>query len=154
MAAELPREELLFSLNELIETCLDGKQGFLEAATNAFNAELKRICLEYSQQRAQFARELQDEVRRLGGDPDQGGSVAGALHRRWMDVKSAITGRDDDAIIAECERGEDVAIGRYREVLDRDLPAAVLKIVLPQLEAIQEAHHRFRDLRQARSHHP
>jgi uncharacterized protein (TIGR02284 family) len=149
MAVEIPREEVLFSLNELIETCLDGKQGFLEAATHAFNSQLKQMCLEYSHQRAQFAAQLQDEVRRLGGTPDEAGSVSGALHRRWMEVKSAVTGRDDEAIVAECERGEDVALSRYRENLDKTLPATTRAIILPQFQAIQQAHDRFRDLKQS-----
>jgi uncharacterized protein (TIGR02284 family) len=150
MPIEVPREEILFSLNELIETCLDGKQGFLEAATHAANSQLKQMCMEYSLQRAQFAAQLQDEVRRLGGEPEEAGSVPGALHRRWMEVKSAVTGRDDDAIIAECERGEDVALARYRENIEKKLPATARDLILPQFQAIQKAHDRFRDLKRSR----
>src|ERR687886_1298407 len=75
------------------------------------------------------AAELQAEVRRLGGDPEKRGSVAGSLHRGWMNLKSAVTGKDDEAIIAECERGEETAVQSYEDALEKDLPADVRAIV-------------------------
>ncbi|HET8549750.1 MAG TPA: PA2169 family four-helix-bundle protein [Bryobacteraceae bacterium] len=146
MPVELPRDEVVFTLNELIETCLDGQQGFLDAATHATNSELKQMCMEYSRQRARFAAELHEHVRRLGGRPDESGSVAGALHRRWIDVKSAIVGRDDEAIVTECNRGEDVALARYREALGRNLPVQSRAIAQAQFDQISHARDRIRAL--------
>jgi uncharacterized protein (TIGR02284 family) len=151
MAVEISQDELLFTLNELIETCIDGRNGFLEAAQHATDSHLKEMCAEYSRQRAQFASQLQDEVRRLGGNPDEKGTVAGTLHRRWMDVKAAVVGRDDDAIIAECERGEDVAVERYGEALAKKLPALSREIVEAQSRQVKQAHDRFRDLKRGGS---
>ena len=73
-------EEVISTLNDLIETCRDGQNGFQTAADGVKNPELKQLFNSYSRQRASFVGELQDEVRRLGSDPENSGSVAGALH--------------------------------------------------------------------------
>jgi uncharacterized protein (TIGR02284 family) len=139
--------EAISTLNNLIETCLDGKNGFNSAADGAQNAEYKRLFEQYAQQRAQYVGELQGEVRRLGGDPQNTGSVAGALHRGWIDIKSAVTGKDDHAILEEAERGEDSAMRNYQDALGQPLPPETQTLVRRQYQAIQEAHNRVRSLR-------
>ncbi|MCA1592784.1 MAG: PA2169 family four-helix-bundle protein [Acidobacteria bacterium] len=142
-------EEVISTLNNLIETCKDGQNGFQTAADGTGNGELKTLFHTYSQQRAKFAGELQDEVRHLGGDPEQTGSVAAALHRGWIDIKSAVTGKDDAAIINECERGEDSAVSNYKEALDTDLPANVRTVIERHFGQVKEAHDRIRNLQKA-----
>jgi uncharacterized protein (TIGR02284 family) len=142
-------EEVISTLNNLIETCRDGQNGFKSAAEGVKNTELKQLFYQYSQHRASFVGELQEEVRRLGGDPENTGSVAASLHRGWMDIKSAITGGDDDAIISECERGEDSAVSNYRDALDKDLPAGVRQVIERQFASVKEAHDRIRSLEKA-----
>lgn len=139
-------EEVISALNNLIETARDGQNGFQTAAAGVQGGELKRLFHGYSQQRAQFVGELQDEVRRLGGDPENSGSVAASLHRGWIDLKSAITGKDDASIIAECERGEDAAVSNYRDALAADLPANVRSVVERQFSEVKQAHDRVRSL--------
>jgi uncharacterized protein (TIGR02284 family) len=68
-------------------------------------------------------------VRRLGGDPERTGSVAAAVHRGWINLKSAVTGKDDAAILTECERGEELAVKSFEDALDKDLPADVRALV-------------------------
>ena len=143
-------EEVISTLNNLIETCRDGQQGFQTAAAAVERGDLKQLFHTYSQQRASFVGQLQDEVRRLGGDPENAGSVAATLHRGWIDLKAAVTGRDDAAILAECERGEDSAVSNYRDALGVDLPANVRSIVERQFGEVKEAHDRVRSLEKAR----
>ena len=142
-------EEVISALNNLIETCRDGQEGFQTAAEGVRSAELKQLFHGYSQQRARFVGELQQEVRRLGGDPEDSGSVAASLHRGWMGLKSALTGADDDAILAECERGEDSAVANYRDALGTDLPANVRAVVERQFSEVKQAHDRVRSLEKA-----
>lgn len=134
-------------LNNLIETLKDGEQGFRTAAEGLTDAQTKAVFNEYSGQRAQMARELQDEVRRLGGDPEKSGSTAGALHRGWIDIKTAVTGKDPHAIVAEAERGEDVAKNVYDEALKEPLPESARIIVQQQAAKVRQAHDRVRDIR-------
>jgi uncharacterized protein (TIGR02284 family) len=138
-------------LNNLIETCKDGQNGFQEAAESVEDSSLKSLFYEYSQQRAKFAGELQALVRDLGGDPENSGSLAANLHRRWIDIKSLVTGKDDHAILSECERGEDVAKNAYQDALKANLPTNVLTVVQSQAQAVQEAHDRVKSLRNSSS---
>jgi uncharacterized protein (TIGR02284 family) len=142
------RDELISSLNVLIETCRNGENGFRTAAENVKDEELKRFFTHCSNQRAQFASELQSEVRTLGGDPMRRGTAAGVIHRGWMNLKSAVTLDSDHAIISECARGEDAAKAAYQEVLKQNLPPNVLPVVKHQFIEIKQTHDRVRDLEQ------
>jgi uncharacterized protein (TIGR02284 family) len=139
------------TLNGLIETCKDGEQGFRSAAEGVTDPNLQRLFESYSQQRAEFANELQTEVKRLAEDPVDSGHVVGALHRGWLNIKAAVTGKDEGAIISECERGEDVAVRNYREALDQSLPNNIQMIVERQFVQIKQAHDHVRSLEQAHS---
>lgn len=134
-------------LNGLIETCKDGQNGFKTAAEALTSADVKARFLEYSRQREQMARELQDEVRKLGGDPEKSGSVAASLHRGWLDIKSIVTGKDDHAIAAEAERGEDAAKAAYEAALKETLPASAQALVQQQAAKVRQAHDYVRDVR-------
>jgi uncharacterized protein (TIGR02284 family) len=142
-------DDAISVLNNLIETCKDGQNGFQEAAESVEDSSLKSLFYEYSQQRAQFAGELQALVKDLGGEPTNSGSVGANLHRRWIDVKSLVTGKDDAAILNECERGEDVAKNAYQDALKANLPASVLTVVQRQSDSVKEAHDRVKSLRNA-----
>lgn len=142
--------DVISTLNTLIETCRDGEQGFRTAAENLKDAQVKTFFTQVAHERAKFAEELKDEVQRLGGRPEEGGSAAGAAHRGWMNVKAAVTGHDDTRIIAEAERGEDVAVETYRTALERKLPPPVDTIVHRQYAHVKDAHDRVRSLERAR----
>lgn len=144
-------DDVISTLNNLIETCKDGQNGFQTASEGVKNSELKTLFLGYSQQRAQFAGELQNEVRRLGGDPENSGSVAATLHRGWINIKSTVTGEDEGAVISECERGEDSAVRNYKDALEKNLPQNIRSVVESQYAQVQEAHDRIRTLEKASS---
>jgi uncharacterized protein (TIGR02284 family) len=142
-------DRVISTLNRLIETVKDGEQGFKTAAEGLTDPQTKALFLQYSRDRAEMARELQAEVRKLGGDPDKGGSVSGTLHRGWINIKSAVTGRNDSTIIAEAERGEDVAKRVFEEALSESLPASTLALVQQLSARVREAHDRVRVLEKA-----
>ncbi|MFP3566509.1 ferritin-like domain-containing protein [Paraburkholderia sp. SIMBA_030] len=134
-------------LNDLIETSKDGEKGFRRAVDDAHDAQLKTMLLACAEDCMRGARELQDVVQGLGGKPEAHGSMSGALHRGWVDVKSAVTDRSDHEILAECEKGEDVAKKRYHDALEKDLPLDVRSIVERQYQGVLQNHDRVRDLR-------
>ncbi len=143
----LSNDDVISTLNGLIETCKDGQNGFKEAAEGVERSDLKSLFYEFSQQRSQFAGELQSLVQSMGGDPENTGSVAAALHRGWINIKSVVTGKDEGAILNECERGEDSAKNAYKNALEESLPANVTETIQTQFVAVQSAHDRVKALR-------
>ena len=136
-------------LNDLIETCRDGQEGFRVAAEDVKSAPLKALFTKYSEQRGRFVGELQSFVQPTDKEPETDSSFLGELHRGWINLKSALAGGDEHAILAECERGEDSAVAGYRKALGAELPANVAELVRRQSAEVQAAHDRVRDLRDA-----
>ncbi|MBP0596047.1 PA2169 family four-helix-bundle protein [Paraburkholderia sp. LEh10] len=134
-------------LNELIGTSEDGERGFMKAAEEAQHASVNDALLELASHCSRGARELQDLVSRLGGKPASGGSVAGALHRGWLDVKSAVGGRTDQRILTDCEKDEDAAEKRFHDALEKDLPADVSAVVQRLYVGVAQNRDRIRVLR-------
>jgi uncharacterized protein (TIGR02284 family) len=139
--------DITSQLNELIETSKDGEQGFRKAARDTKAPELSALFTAGAQRCAEGARELQELVRTLGGDPEKTGSTAGALHRGWISVKEAVTSRDDKAILEEVERGEDYAKAQYRKALEQALPANVKSVVERQYQGVIANHDKVRAMR-------
>jgi uncharacterized protein (TIGR02284 family) len=135
----------------LIETLKDGQEGFKQAAEGVKDPQLKSLFNEYSQQRSRFASELQRQAQSLGErESETSGSATGALHRAWINLKSAVTSGDDHAILVECERGEDSAVEEYKKAIDENLSAPLREIVSRQYSEIKNAHDRIKNLRDAR----
>jgi uncharacterized protein (TIGR02284 family) len=143
----MQNDKAISVLNNLIETCKDGENGFKTAAEGLSNREIKTKFQQYSRERGLMSSELQAEVRRLGGDPEKSGSMAGALHRGWLDIKAVVTGKDDHAIVAEAERGEDAAKSAYESALQEPLPASAQMLVQQQAVKVHQAHNDVRAIR-------
>ena len=139
-------DQVIGTLNSLIELNRDGQSGFKEAAEKIEAPQVKQFCFEQSRSRAQFVGELQPLVHSLGSEPDNTGSVAGALHRGWIDLKSALGG-GDQAILAAIETGEDHAVNEYKKALAETLPAHVHAIVERQFQSVKQAHEKVKSMR-------
>lgn len=140
-------DDVISTLNDLIETCKDGEQGFRTCADDIKDTQMKSFFTSRAQACAEAAAELQQEVRALGGNPETSSSIAGALHRRWVDIKGLVTGKDDEAILNECERGEDVAKRSYADALAKPLPANIKTIVERQYNGVLKNHDQVKALR-------
>ena len=145
------QKEIISTINGLIETLKDGQQGFREAAEAVKDSKLKSLFNEFSMQRSKFAGELQSEVISLGeSNPEDSSSTAGAMHRAWINLKSAITSQDDHAILAECERGEDSAVNEYKKAMEeKELSSPIRDTISRQYTEVKAAHDKVRDLRDA-----
>ena len=127
--ADATFEELIGTLNDLIETCRDGINGFRTAADGVSSPIAKEVFLSRVHLIEKGLGDLDAAVQRLGGDPVDHGHPAASMHRAWINIKSAVTLRDDRAIINEVVRGEEVAIQHYREALDKPLPSDIRAMV-------------------------
>jgi uncharacterized protein (TIGR02284 family) len=142
-------DEVIDTLNDLLESCRDGEYGFNSSAEHTQTADLKTMLLRHAQECRTAGQELQALIRQLGGEPDEGGTVAGALHRGWVSVRGTLTGHSDVAMLDECERGEDTAVARYRKALKQNLPPAIRGVVERQAEGAQRNHDQVKAMRDA-----
>jgi uncharacterized protein (TIGR02284 family) len=130
-------------LNSLTKTTLDSMKGFEEAAQDAEASRFATVFSEFARDRSQVAAALQAEVRRLGGEPEEDSSFLAAAHRTFMDLKQALTGKDDKAIVQEVERGEDFIKGKFEEALrDDDLSPSAREVVQTAFQSIRAGHDR------------
>jgi uncharacterized protein (TIGR02284 family) len=134
-------------LNELIETSKDGEKGFARAAKDSNDPALISLFSESERSCHVAVSELQDQVRLLGGNPEDGGSMTAAIHRGWISLKSLATSRDSRAILEECERGQDYAKAKYAEAVKQVLPEPVHMLIERQYQGVVANHDRVRDLR-------
>ena len=144
-------DKVVATLNDLIETCKNGEEGFRTAAEGISDPAVKTAFAKFARERWGMARELQDEVQGLGGTPETSGTVGGAVHRGWMNIKAVVTGKDDQKIIAEAERGEDVAKAAYEAALKEPLPAQVRALVERQAALVRAAHDKVRAMEKSGS---
>src|SRR3954469_14059747 len=98
--------EAISTLNTLIATTIDSITGYEDSAQNIDNQRFGEIFRQRANERQQTVEQLRSEVRRLGGEPENGGSFRGKPHQRFEHLKAAITGRDEKSIVNEVERGE------------------------------------------------
>ena len=149
--AELPmhNDDVIATLNLLIETCYDGEFGFKACMERTKASNLQAVFAERMHDCASSAAELASEVVRLGGTPEDSGTVSGTVHRGWVAVREMLTGDDGDdlAVLEECERGEDIALGRYRKALQEALPLDIQGIVARQMRGVQKNHDTIKSLR-------
>jgi uncharacterized protein (TIGR02284 family) len=143
----MDNQDVISTLNDLIEISRDGEQGFRTCAEGVENPNLKAIFEAAARRCAEGVAELEAQVRSLGGVPATGGSITGSMHRAWTNIKSTITGMSEHAVLAECERGEDTAKAAYEAALQKSLPANVRTLVERQYEGVKANHDRVRDLR-------
>ena len=131
--------ETIKTLEGLISILEDGKLGYTNAAEHVENPAMKSDFLEYARERSLFIVELQNQINKLGKSTDtSGGGPLGALHRTWIDIKSAFTGGDTEAIINACITGEEAAVEKYKMALeDNHLEHDQIYIVSKQLNSIQ-----------------
>ena len=139
-------DHVINTLNGLIELNRDGQKGFQEAAEKMEAPELKTFCLEQSRSRTHFVGELQTQVHSLGREPEDSGTMSGALQRGWLNLKAALGG-GDHAILETTESAEDHALDTYRTALTESLPADVREIAERQLESIKLSHDKVKTLR-------
>ena len=141
------QEKAIDVLNDLVETCRNGHQGYLQAAEHVKDPALRTIFNQFATERASCAAELENEIIRLGKhDPDRKGTTAGALHRTWLSLKDALGG-GDDGILNSVEAAEDHAKKQYEDATKADLPNDIREIVSRQAARVFAAHDRIRDLR-------
>lgn len=141
------RDDVIDTLNNLIETSHDGEYGFRELAEHAKAPDLKQAFARHADECRTAATDLRQAVQANGGKPEEGGTALGALHRGWVAVRTALTSKDDLALLEEAERGEDNALAQYRKAAKQELPQPVRALLEQQMAGVQRNHDEIKRLR-------
>jgi uncharacterized protein (TIGR02284 family) len=140
-------QALVTVLNALIHLCHDAHDGYMQAADSITSSAYKTVFAEYALQRSRFATQLANLVLDHGGDPDDDGHAMSMFQRGWSNIGRVLMGSDYGAILAECERSEDLAKSAYERTLKKPLAKDAEAVISQQYGQIIDAHNRIRDLR-------
>lgn len=150
---EKKNEKVISVLSELAEFVKDGNLGYKKAANESKDSEIKAFCTEQSNLRAQFLSEINSTIVSLGGKTETSGTVKGALYRQYMDVKAAVTGNDEEAILNSCIFGEEWAIKAYHQALEsNELPIDVRSKIEKQNQVCNEALGKLKTMKNLHHH--
>jgi uncharacterized protein (TIGR02284 family) len=142
----MTQEELTATLNHLVEAAKNSEKTYRTAADDVRFAEYNVLFQNYAQQRANFAKALQEKVQLLGGDPEQSGTTSGKLHRGWIEIKSIATGQDEGAILNEIALSEEATLETYDDILQKDLSNDLRPVLMEQQRHIREVYDRIKAL--------
>ncbi len=128
-------------LNSLITTTIDSANGFERSAEDADVTQFVEMFREFGQERREVVGRLQERVRTLGGTPNDDGSLKADLHRRWVDLRDAISKGGDREIIEEVERGEDYLKAKYDTALeDTELSPETMAVIREAYQSVRAGH--------------
>jgi uncharacterized protein (TIGR02284 family) len=146
-------DNLTTVLNDLIRINNDRVVGYEKAADEArdIDVDLRAVFTRMSEESRQYAAELAQEVVKLGGDPATGTTNSGKIYRVWMDLKATFTGNSRQAILENCEYGEDAAQKAYDSALksDAEMNSDVRQLISNQKSSLKTSHDvikKYRDL--------
>ena len=136
------------TLNGLIATTIDSVDGYRTSAQDVANPRFAESFTSRASERSSIAEQLRAEVKRLGGDPEDDGTILAAGHRAFVNLKAAVTGRDDQAIVNEVERGEDHIKAKFEAALkDEDLSPDCRSLVETAYGSVKSGHDEMSQLK-------
>jgi len=136
------------TLESLTTTLIDSVNGYRDAAQNAEGTKFQELFRRNADERSRIVEELRTEIRRLGGDAPDDGSLLGTTHQRFLDLKAAVTGRDDKAIINEVERGEDHLKEKFEAALNsQDIAAESRTVIERAYQSVRQGHDQISSLK-------
>ncbi len=151
MPESIDNEKVKATLGKLIDVLRDGHQGFMELEKNLQDHAARAHFLKETQERSNFAGELENELHHLGvKDVHQSGMVSGKVHRVWGELKAKLGG-GDHTLLATAEQGEDVAKKAYEEALKEHLPADIRDLLSRQQVSINASHDKVKALRDSKA---
>lgn len=134
-------------IEDVAKRCRDSEEGYRTAAADAHDPELRRQFEQLSRERAGMAAELDDLIRKYGGEPPAaGGSALGAAHRAFTDLRAALSRDDRNGVLAEVARGESAAEESYDVYKTEDLPQDVRDVLKRHHDRVRATRDRYRQM--------
>ena len=135
-------------LNGLIKTTIDSVNGYRAAAEAKESSQFVAMFFDRANEREDVAERLQEAVTGMGGNPEDDGSLLASAHRTFMDLKTTVMGNDEQAVVSEVERGEDVIKAKYESALeDSALSPTTRSLIADCYTSVKRGHDQMRDLK-------
>jgi uncharacterized protein (TIGR02284 family) len=139
-------DDQIDTLNSLLKTTIDSVDGYENSAKELSSGRIQEIFRQRANDRQQVVQQLREEVRRLGGEPEDSGSAMGQAHHVWEDLKGAVTGHDDEAIVKQTETAEDYLKEKYEDALN-DLTGDCRQVVERCYQQVRQGHDQISELK-------
>ncbi|MBB6143088.1 uncharacterized protein (TIGR02284 family) [Silvibacterium bohemicum] len=147
---KLTHEQVEETLRDVIQSLIDGQEGFQKIGEHLKDETLKKYFAAESLKRSQFRGELEEVLHREGvHDVKEKGTVSGAIHRTWGDLKAHLGG-GDHTLLETAEAGEDEAKKAYKKALEKELPLPIKQLLTAQYTHIQSSHDYVKAARDSR----
>lgn len=137
---------IIVVLQDLSARCHDSEQGYRRSAQDASDSDLKQQFEQLANERSSMASELDRLIREQGSEPSwTAGTLTGAAHRMWVDLRSALSRNERQAILEEVARGESAAEQAYDDALRRqDVPSGIRQLMRDHHRRVRETRNRYR----------
>ncbi|MCK8492672.1 MULTISPECIES: ferritin-like domain-containing protein [Spirosoma] len=149
----IDNKEIVDDLNDLVKINNDRIHGYEESIKDSEDAQLNDLFRHMIIQSEQFRSQLAEHIVRIDGTAvaDAGSTdLSSKLHRAWIDIKSAVTGKNRDTILSSVEFGENAAVEAYQDAIEKDnIPAYIKEDLQKQLSELKGAHEKIKALHQA-----
>ena len=149
----ITNKEIVDDLNDLVKINNDRIQGYEKAIDDNEDPQLDDLFRHYVIQSQNFRSQLADHIVRIDGlavSDATSTDVSSKIHRAWIDIKQAITGKDRETVLGSVEFGDNAAIEAYQDAIDKDhIPAYIKEVLQKQLTELQSALDKVKSLQKA-----
>jgi len=147
----IKNEEIVEDLNDLVKINNDRILGYEKAVEDTDDTQLDDLFRHYIIQSQGFRSQLADHIVRIDGlavSDATTSDVSSKIHRAWIDIKSAVTGKDRDTVLSSVEFGENAAIDVYKDAIEKDhLPAYIKEDLMKQMGQLEDALDKIKAIR-------
>ena len=106
-------------LNDVLETLVDSRDGYEKAAEVADRDTFKQFFSRRAASRNAMVAKTQAEIRHLGGEPVDEGTILAKAHRMFLSISAAVQDNDEAAIEA-VDDGEEHLRNKVNDAIAND----------------------------------
>ena len=125
----MTNEKSVSILNDVLETLVDSRDGYEKAAEIAERDTFKQFFSRRAASRNSMVEKTQAEIRHLGGEPVDDGTILAKAHRMFLSISSAVQDNDEAAIEA-VDDGEEYLRKTVNKAIENDDLAQNAKTML------------------------
>lgn len=149
----ISNKEIVDDLNDLVKINNDRIHGYEKAVEDTQDPQLDDLFRHYVIQSKTFRSQLAEHIVRIDGlavSDETTTDISSKIHRAWIDIKSAITGKDRSTVLSSVEFGENAAVEAYQDAIEKDhIPAYIKEDLQKQLGEIKGAYDKIKTLQTA-----